>query len=176
MHKRNNTCVCTVENGYVPSSRRTPVYWMELIKRSFHPLPDSAGVFTRWALRIGLQAPRERRSRRLFPSPSHPRTATPCFPHTPLSPLTVAALHASRRRGISRPSRRISANTANEYLEILSFGLVDREREPRRLESGNFKREGQSFAEQVDAEIVHCGYRITRDIVPRLRFLPRRRR
>lgn len=43
-------------------------------------------------------------------------------------------------------------------------------REPRRLESGNFKREGQSFAEQVDAEIVHCGYRITRDIVPR--FLP----
>lgn len=43
-------------------------------------------------------------------------------------------------------------------------------REPRRLESGNFKREGQSFAEQVDAEIVHCGYRITRDIVPC--FLP----
>lgn len=100
----------------------------------------------------------------------------PLVSHTPLSPLTVAALHASRRRGISRPSRRISANTANEYLEILSFGLVDREREPRRLESGNFKREGQSFAEQVDAEIVHCGYRITRDIVPRLRFLPRRRR
>lgn len=77
-------------------------------------------------------------------------------------------------RGLAGTSRRISANTANEYLEILSFGLVDRERErePRRLESGNFKREGQSFAEQVDAEIVHCGYRITRDIVPRLRFLP----
>lgn len=151
MHKRNNTCVRTVENagGYVPSSRRTPVYWMELIKRSFHPLPDSAGVFTRWALRIGLQAPRERRSRRLFPSPSHPRTATPCFPHTPLSPLTVAALHASRRRGISRPSRRISANTANEYLEILSFGLVDREREPRASSRATSNGKGRALRNRL---------------------------
>ena len=32
-------------------------------------------------------------------------------------------------RGLAGTSRRISANTANEYLEILSFGLVDRERE-----------------------------------------------
>lgn len=75
-------------------------------------------------------------------------------------------------RGLAGTTRRISANTANEYLEILSFGLVDREREAARPAPrvGNFKRRGQSFAEQVDAEIVHCGYRITRDIVS-LRFL-----
>lgn len=110
---------------------------MELIKRSFPRLPVGVGVFTRWALRIGLQAPRERRSRRLFPPPFHAippfhsanlslslsfQPRTPAFPCPPFVLRRRAALPGIGISRGSRDYRRISANTANEYLEILSPG------------------------------------------------------
>lgn len=100
--------------------------WMELIKRYRFsrplvlpaPFPIAAAtaavvaVFTRWALRIELQTPRERGSRCLLlsslPRLRYDRPYPLLFPYQPLS---ISRL-------LLRNYRRISANTANEkYLD-----------------------------------------------------------
>ena len=106
---------------------------MELIKRCHSsspqtlPFPIAAttvvvAVFTRWALRIELQAPRvrERGFRCLLPSSALYDRPYPVF--HPLSSLLLVP-RCSRRQPLPNPRlvlrnyRRISANTADEYLE-----------------------------------------------------------
>ena len=139
-----------------------PAYWTELIKR-FLLQPASSltnvGVFTRW----GFEDRIARRPVREGPVPFvlYLSLFTPR-----LIPLTVAAcFQPVVFRGLAGDQRRISANTANEYLEILS--PVDCEKGEGEWPASATSNGGHSIAlrNRVEAEIVHCGYRIIRDIV-----------
>lgn len=119
---------------------------MELIKRCHSSSPQTllfpiaatavvVAVFTRWALRIELQAPRvrERGFRCLLPSSAPYEQPYPVF-HPLSSPLLVP--RCSRRQPLPNPRlvlrnyRRISANTADEYLEdhVLQGRGLEKER------------------------------------------------
>lgn len=107
---------------------------MELIKRYRFsrplvlpaPFPIAAAtaavvaVFTRWALRIELQTPRERGSRCLLlsflPRPRYDRPSPLLFPYQPLS---ISRL-------LLRNYRRISANTANESIWTIPVRSTER--------------------------------------------------
>lgn len=117
-----------------------------------------------------MQAPRERRSRRLFPPPFRPISLiAPLFPCPVTSrPLLVAAcFEAAVFRDLTRTTGGYPQIPRTSIWESFrSVGGLRREPVAGAAPGvGNFKR-GASFAEQVDAKIVHCGYCIARDIVP----------
>lgn len=140
------------------------------------------GVFTRWALRIGLQAPRERRSRRLFPSlsltdsrsiPVPLYLVAPPFPYPFLAPFSrTPRWRAASRLRYFGTQRGLPADIRKYRERVFRNPFVrsvDREGKqwfaaPGRRELQT--RSGAGFAEQVHVEngplwLLYC----PRDIV-----------